>query len=45
MAAKVRALLALSAPATIFGPDDLGAFVSGDDPGTVVGGPDTPVDS
>jgi isopentenyl phosphate kinase len=45
MAAKVRALLALSAPATIFGPEDLGAFVSGDDPGTVVGGPDTPVDS
>jgi len=45
MAAKVRALLALSAPATIFGPDDLGAFVAGEDPGTVVGGADSRADS
>ena len=38
MAAKVRALLDLSAPAAIFGPDDLAAFVSGERPGTVVAG-------
>ena len=42
MAAKVRALLDLDAPAVVFGPDDLGAFVAGETPGTVVaGGPDT----
>lgn len=34
MAQKVRTLLALDAPATIFGPDDLEAFLAGDSPGT-----------
>jgi isopentenyl phosphate kinase len=34
MAAKVRALLALSSPAHVFGPDDLEAFLAGDEPGT-----------
>jgi len=41
MAAKVRALLELPAPALIFGPEDLAAFVSGDRPGTVVAGSTT----
>ncbi|MEF8881843.1 MAG: isopentenyl phosphate kinase [Halapricum sp.] len=36
MAGKVRALLALDTPATIFGPDDLTAFLEGDRPGTLV---------
>lgn len=34
MAAKVRALLDLDAPASIFGPDDVEGFLSGDAPGT-----------
>ncbi|GAB3418961.1 isopentenyl phosphate kinase [Haloparvum alkalitolerans] len=34
MAAKVRELLALEAPAFVFGPDELSAFLSGGDPGT-----------
>ncbi|XVH31738.1 isopentenyl phosphate kinase [Haloferacaceae archaeon DSL9] len=38
MAAKVRELLALSAPAHIFGPDAVGAFLAGDDPGTRIDG-------
>ncbi|WP_137287524.1 isopentenyl phosphate kinase [Halorussus salinisoli] len=38
MAGKVRALLALGAPATIFGPDDLRAFLAGEDPGTRIDG-------
>ncbi|WP_396612259.1 isopentenyl phosphate kinase [Haloferax sp. S1W] len=38
MAAKVRKLLALGAPAHIFGPEGLSAFVAGESPGTVVRG-------
>jgi len=38
MAAKVRALLALGAPASIFGPRSLQAFLRGEDPGTHVEG-------
>ncbi|WP_311171915.1 isopentenyl phosphate kinase [Halobellus ordinarius] len=38
MAAKVRALLELGAPAHIFGPDALAAFLAGDAAGTVVRG-------
>ncbi|MFC7080241.1 isopentenyl phosphate kinase [Halorussus caseinilyticus] len=38
MAGKVRALLALGAPATIFGPDDLRAFLAGETPGTRIDG-------
>lgn len=34
MAGKVRALLSLDAPASVFGPDGLESFVAGDDPGT-----------
>ena len=34
MAGKVRELLALSAPAHVFGPDDLSAFLRGASPGT-----------
>jgi isopentenyl phosphate kinase len=37
MAAKIRALLDLEAPATVFGVGDLGAFLAGEDPGTSVG--------
>ena len=37
MAGKVRALLDLGAPATIFGPDDLRDFLSGESPGTRIG--------
>jgi len=37
MAAKVRALLALSSPAHVFGPDDLEAFLAGEEPGTRIG--------
>jgi isopentenyl phosphate kinase len=37
MAEKVRALLALEAPAAVFGVDDLGAFLAGEDPGTTIG--------
>jgi isopentenyl phosphate kinase len=36
MAAKVRALLALEAPASIFGLEELGAFLSGERVGTTV---------
>ncbi|MFC6864970.1 isopentenyl phosphate kinase [Halomicroarcula sp. GCM10025817] len=38
MAAKVRALLALDAPAQVFGPDSLGAFLAGESPGTTIEG-------
>ncbi|KAB1198794.1 MULTISPECIES: isopentenyl phosphate kinase [Haloferax] len=38
MAAKVRKLLALGAPAHVFGPDGLSAFVAGESPGTVIRG-------
>jgi isopentenyl phosphate kinase len=41
MAGKVRALLALSSPAHVFGPDALGEFLAGESPGTTVGGSDT----
>ncbi|MFC7076301.1 isopentenyl phosphate kinase [Haloarcula halophila] len=37
MAGKVRTLLALSAPAQIFGPDALAEFLAGGTPGTTVG--------
>ncbi|MFB6078282.1 MAG: isopentenyl phosphate kinase [Halarchaeum sp.] len=36
MAAKVQALCGLDAPASIFGPDALGDFLAGDEPGTLV---------
>ena len=36
MAAKVRALLGLAAPASVFGPGDLEAFLAGDSPGTLI---------
>jgi len=38
MAAKVRELLDLGAPAHIFGPDSVGAFLQGKQAGTVVDG-------
>ena len=38
MAGKVRALLSLGAPATVFGPDDLRAFLAGENPGTRIDG-------
>lgn len=38
MAAKVRALLALDAPASVFGPTALSAFLAGDSAGTVIDG-------
>lgn len=38
MAAKVRKLLALGAPAHVFGPEGLSAFVAGESPGTVIRG-------
>ncbi|WP_135825835.1 isopentenyl phosphate kinase [Halorussus ruber] len=38
MAGKVRALLSLDAPATIFGPDDLRGFLAGENPGTRIDG-------
>ncbi len=38
MAGKVRSLLGLAAPAQVFGPADLPAFVAGDRPGTTVAG-------
>lgn len=38
MAAKVRALLDLGAPASIFGLDDLETFLAGETPGTLVDG-------
>ncbi len=34
MAAKVRALLGLDAPASVFGPEDLDRFLAGEKPGT-----------
>ena len=37
MAAKVRELLALGSPAYVFGPDDVDAFLAGDEPGTRIG--------
>ncbi|MFB6281911.1 MAG: isopentenyl phosphate kinase [Haloferacaceae archaeon] len=37
MAGKVRALLDLDAPAHVFGPDDLAAFLAGEDAGTRIG--------
>jgi len=40
MAAKVRELLNLGAPASVFGPDDIGAFLAGDGPGTTIRGDD-----
>lgn len=36
MAAKVRALLALDAPASVFGPDAIGDFLAGGEPGTLI---------
>jgi len=36
MAAKVRTLLKLDTPASIFGPEDLEAFLAGERPGTLV---------
>jgi len=38
MAGKVRALLDLGAPATVFGPDALREFLAGEDPGTRIDG-------
>ncbi|MFC6757780.1 MULTISPECIES: isopentenyl phosphate kinase [Haloarcula] len=38
MAGKIRALLALSSPAHVFGPEALGTFLAGGDPGTTVAG-------
>ena len=38
MAAKVRALLDLDAPAHVFGPESLSAFLAGDSAGTVIHG-------
>jgi isopentenyl phosphate kinase len=38
MAAKVRALLDLGAPAFVFGPADVAAFLAGDDAGTRIDG-------
>jgi isopentenyl phosphate kinase len=38
MAAKVRELLALGAPASIFGPDDIGTFLEGGEAGTTIHG-------
>jgi isopentenyl phosphate kinase len=38
MAAKVRALLELGAPAHVFGPEALSAFLAGDDAGTAIRG-------
>jgi isopentenyl phosphate kinase len=37
MAGKVRALLDLDAPASVFGPEQLDAFLAGERPGTTVG--------
>jgi len=36
MAAKVRELLAVETPASIFGPDALGGFLAGERVGTVI---------
>ena len=38
MAGKIRALLSLSSPAQVFGPEGLGAFLDGGEPGTTVVG-------
>lgn len=40
MTEKVRALLALDAPAAVFGLDDLAAYLAGESPGTLVAGRD-----
>jgi len=40
MAAKVRELLELGAPASVFGADDVGAFLCGENPGTTILGGD-----
>lgn len=40
MAGKVRQLLALSAPAQVFGPENLAAFLAGETPGTRIDGAD-----
>ncbi|MFB6202111.1 MAG: isopentenyl phosphate kinase [Halorhabdus sp.] len=40
MAGKVRTLLELPQPASIFGPDDVGAFLDGGRPGTLIDGGD-----
>ncbi|MEF8779098.1 MAG: isopentenyl phosphate kinase [Haloferacaceae archaeon] len=40
MAGKVRELLELEAPASVFGPDDLAAFLRGESPGTRIDGAD-----
>lgn len=36
MAGKIKSLLTLSAPASVFGPDAIGAFLAGEQPGTTV---------
>jgi isopentenyl phosphate kinase len=36
MAGKIRSLLSLTVPASVFGPEDLEAFLAGDQPGTTV---------
>ncbi|QKY19762.1 acetylglutamate kinase [Halolamina sp. CBA1230] len=38
MAAKVRELLDLGAPASVFGPEEIGAFLGGENPGTTIRG-------
>ncbi|WP_435115035.1 isopentenyl phosphate kinase [Halolamina sp. C58] len=38
MAAKVRELLDLGAPASVFGPESIGAFLAGEQPGTTIRG-------
>ncbi|WP_224449371.1 isopentenyl phosphate kinase [Haloprofundus salilacus] len=38
MAAKVRALLAMDAPAHVFGPESVGPFLAGESPGTRIDG-------
>ncbi|AUV82365.1 acetylglutamate kinase [Salinigranum rubrum] len=44
MAAKVRSLLSLGAPAFVFGPDGLGAFLAGEEAGTRIDGAGTDED-
>ena len=38
MAGKLRALLGLEVPASVFGPEDAPGFLAGEEPGTTVGG-------
>ncbi|WP_335998722.1 isopentenyl phosphate kinase [Halorientalis halophila] len=45
MAAKVRTLLDLDTPASVFALDDLADFLAGTDPGTLIAGADEPPDS